>query len=76
LVVWPERSGLKHVYPLGQWPLEAEREAAEGRLADRQQWVFAATPITWRRWVVTWELDALGGANQHQILDDLDVLPG
>jgi len=73
LVVWPLRGGPEQSYTLRDWPPRDGDALAE--LARRQQWVFAASPITWRRWVVTWELDALDGANQHQVLENLDLLP-
>ncbi len=76
LVVWPRQNGPKVVFPLRDWPRPEEEAAADPTaLAEREKWVFAATPISWRRWVVTWELDQLGGASKHQVLDDLPLLP-
>jgi hypothetical protein len=76
LSVWPSHDGPPQVYPLRDWPrLDETREAAGFTLADRDRWVFAATPISWRRWVVTWELDQLGGSSQHQVLENLYLLP-
>jgi hypothetical protein len=76
LVVQVSRGGPEHVYPLRDWPaLEDRIEPDESRWPDRDRWVFSATPISWRRWVVTWELDQLGGFSKHQLLENLDVLP-
>lgn len=36
--------------------------------------VFAATPISWRRWVIIWEVDQLPHRSHHTI-DDLRLLP-
>ncbi len=77
LVVWPRQNGPKMVFPLRDWPQPAGEDAANAALlAERERWVFAAAPISWRRWVVTWELDQLGGAAKHQVLDDVPLLPG
>ena len=76
LVVWPSRDDPEHVYPLRDWPALEDRIEPRGTAwTDRDRWVFAATPISWRRWVVTWELDQLGGFSKHQVLENLDVLP-
>ena len=45
------------------------------RAADRERWIFSATPITWRRWVVTWELDQLDGFSKHNVLENITLLP-
>jgi hypothetical protein len=78
LVVWPDQEeGPPQIYPIRDWPALDERLAAEGvSLADRGRWVFAATPISWRRWVVTWELDQLGGFSKHHVLENMYLLPG
>ena len=52
--------------------LDPQQHAA---LAERERWVFAAAPIPWRLWVVTWELDQLGGFSKHQVLENMDLLP-
>ncbi len=76
LVVWPLQNGPKTVYRLRDWPTLAEpADADQPPAPDRERWVFAATPISWRRWVVTWELDQLGGVSKHEVLDDLVLLP-
>ena len=76
LLVWPNREGGSRLYPLRDWPGWDERLKATGyTLVDRNHWVFAATPISWRRWVVTWELDQLGGFSKHQVLENMDLLP-
>ena len=75
LIVWPERQGPRRVIPLRQWHIDAERAHAAETLAVRQQWVFMARPITWRRWVVNWELDALGESSQHSLIENMDRLP-
>ena len=73
LIVWPARNAPARAYRLRDWP--AAYVNGDGTMAaDRDRWVFAATPITWRRWVLTWELDQLGGS-QQQVLEDLVLLP-
>jgi hypothetical protein len=73
LVVWPARNAPARAYRLRDWP--ALYANGDGALpADRDRWVFAATPITWRRWVLTWELDQLGGS-QQEVLEDMVLLP-
>jgi hypothetical protein len=76
LVVWPGRDMPKRIYPLRDWPRLDERRLAAGfTLDERQRWVFAAAPISWRRWVVTWELDQLGGFSKHHVLENMYLLP-
>ena len=80
LIVWASDNRFRHVYPLGGWPAAITRDAA-GEMSPqasdgRQRWIFAATPISWRRWVVTWELDQLDGFSQHQVLENVTLLPG
>ena len=77
LVIW-SNNDLSRVYPLRDWPrLNPARDAASMTATpdDRQRWVFAANPIAWRRWVVTWELDQLDGSSKHQVLDNIRLLP-
>ncbi len=57
-------------------PPRRQPDGPRRRQADRARWVFAAAPITWRRWVVTWELDQLDGASKHNVLDNVTLLPG
>jgi hypothetical protein len=81
LIIASSRDGLHHILPLrDRPPLEPQDDLARiGPIAsepDRQRWVFAATPISWRRWVVTWELDQLGGSSKHSILENMHLLPG
>ncbi len=73
-MVWPRQNAPKLVYPLRDWPT-LDDDSGEPPLADRDRWVFAAAPISWRRWVVTWELDQLGGISKHQVLEDMVLLP-
>jgi hypothetical protein len=76
LIVWPSHEGPRHEYPLGDWPALEERvEPNRSPWGDRDHWVFAAAPISWRRWVVTWELDQLGGFSKHHVLENLAMLP-
>jgi hypothetical protein len=44
--------------------------------SDRKQLVFASLPISWRQWVLVWELDQLAGGSKRQIIDTLSLLPG
>ena len=81
LIIESSRDRMHHVVPLrARPPLEPQNELAQfGPIpseADRQRWVFAASPISWRRWVVTWELDQLGGSSKHSILENMHLLPG
>ncbi len=77
LVVWPNRDGPPQTFPLRDWPAwDARRNASGQAPEDRDRWVFAAAPISWRRWVVTWELDQLGGFSQHHVLENMYLLPG
>jgi hypothetical protein len=77
LVVW---SGNERPcrFPLRDWPATENGHDDSYLLVvgatERERWVFAAAPISWRRWVVTWELDQLGGS-QHEVLEDLVLLP-
>jgi hypothetical protein len=75
LVVWSGGNGSPHRYRLRDWPSLDEDDAQAPWSADRDRWVFSATPISWRRWVVTWELDELGGASKHEVLENLVLLP-
>ena len=76
------RSQPSVVLPLRDWPSLADQaepahflaDAAAAAEADRARCVFKATPISWRRWVLTWELDELGGA-KHHVLEGLHLLP-
>jgi hypothetical protein len=77
LVIWPALDEPPHFYPLRDWPPPHAATGEELSVpADRDRWVFAAAPISWRRWVVTWELDQLGGAAKHQVLEHMSLLPG
>jgi hypothetical protein len=79
LLVWASDNRFEHVYPLGEWPATngaAGRELGVQPATDRARWIFAASPITWRRWVVTWELDQLDGFSKHDVLENVAVLPG
>jgi hypothetical protein len=75
LVVWPGASGTPRTYRLRDWPSLADPNAEPTWAADRDRWVFGATPISWRRWVVTWELDQLDGASKHEVLENVVLLP-
>jgi hypothetical protein len=76
LVVWPGGDGHQCVYRLGDLPApEAGDEMARASADDRDDWVFAAEPISWRHWVLMWELDQLGGSSKHQVLEHLHLLP-
>lgn len=76
LVVWPQQNGSKLVFPLRNWPsLDGPDAEQSPSAAEREKWVFSAKPISWRRWVVTWELDHLGSTAKHQVLEDLSLLP-
>jgi hypothetical protein len=74
LVVWSGQNGPLHTYRLRDWPTLYEDGVDEAITVDRDRWVFAATPISWRRWVVTWELDQLGGS-KHDVLENTVLLP-
>jgi hypothetical protein len=74
LVVW-HRDGPRRAVPLRSWTVDAQPGFATEALAARQQWVFAASPITWRRWVVNWELDALGDSGQPPLVENMELLP-
>jgi hypothetical protein len=64
-----------YVIPLRDWQSSSERHGFPALASmERQRWVFAATPLTWRRWVVLWELDQLG-ASKQQVLEHVHVLP-
>lgn len=76
LVVWPQRNAPAHVYQLGEWPPADINAPNPPPVDSRERWVFAATPISWRSWVITWELDQLGGVSKHRVLDALHLLPG
>jgi hypothetical protein len=76
LIVWPKADGTRLVFPLRTWPtLDATANASSPQAAEREKWVFSAVPISWRRWVVTWELDHLGSTSKHQVMEDLSLLP-
>jgi hypothetical protein len=76
LIVWPKADGTRLVFPLRTWPTLDSPDAASSPLAaEREKWVFSAVPISWRRWVVTWELDHLGSTSKHQVMEDLSLLP-
>jgi len=79
LIVWPRQNAPRHVYRLHDWPAAdataAQSPGDEPASGDRDGWIFSATPISWRRWVVTWELDQLGGVSNHQLLEDKVLLP-
>ncbi len=76
LIVYPRPGSPPSAYYLGNWPpLDNSDELVAALASQRERWVFAATPIAWRRWVVTWELDQLGGFANHQVLDHLALLP-
>ncbi len=86
LAVWSSDNRLQVIYSLRSLPgLEENYESTTfqpGSLSksvnsatDRDQWVFAATPISWRRWVVTWELDQLGGVSRHHVMENMHLLP-
>lgn len=74
LVVWSAQNGPARTYRLRDWPTLYDDGDAGDTAADRDRWVFAATPISWRRWVVIWELDQLGGS-KHEVLENLVLLP-
>ena len=71
LVVWTA-AGAQREFPLRDWPPLA---AAKVDNDERRRWVFAVTPISWRRWVVTWELDQLEGSSRHHVLENMHLLP-
>ncbi len=80
LLVWSSDNRYESVYRLGDWPSINGQAAAPANMvqqppSDRAEWIFAATPITWRRWVVTWELDQLDGFSKHDVLENVSVLP-
>jgi hypothetical protein len=76
LVVWPWPSAPPKILPIRDWPTLDDGVAIDPDLAaERSRWIFSAVPISWRRWVVTWELDELGGNAQHQVLDSIQLLP-
>ncbi len=72
LVVWPGQNAPRRVVPLRTWPTADTNAAA---VADRARWLFCATPISWRQWVVTWELDQLGTTSRHRVLEEIPLLP-
>jgi hypothetical protein len=74
LVVWPGRDAPPQSYPLRDWLLSSADSAGPAP-PDRGRWVFAAEPISWRRWVVTWELDQVGGFVSHSVISNLHLLP-
>ncbi|MEX0678607.1 MAG: hypothetical protein WD063_16115 [Pirellulales bacterium] len=74
LVVWSRQNGPVRTFRLRDWPTLYDDGEGGPTAVDRDRWVFAATPISWRRWVVTWELDQLGGA-KHEVLENLVLLP-
>ncbi|MGD9720889.1 MAG: hypothetical protein AB7O59_23340 [Pirellulales bacterium] len=81
LLVWSSDNRLRRAYRLSEWPsvnghIEALDVLPDVSPTDRPQWVFAATDITWRRWVITWELDQLEGGSKHEVLENVVVLPG
>ena len=78
LIVWPGADQPARTFPLGQRLALEERldPQQHAALVERERWVFAAAPIPWRLWVVTWELDQLGGFSKHQVLENMDLLPG
>ncbi len=80
LIVWTSDNRVQQSVPLRDWPALNSRNGAAGlapshAVADRQRLVFGAAPISWRRWVVTWELDQLDGFSKHHVLDDMVLLP-
>jgi len=80
LMVWSSDNRLQRAYHLSDWPsMNGHHDAAQASFGqadqDRKPWVFAAAPITWRRWVVTWELDQLDGFSKHDVLQNISVLP-
>jgi len=75
LVVWPRQNAAKLVFPLRTWPAVEKDQTKPAVAAERARWVFCATPISWRRWVVTWELDQLGTTAKHQVLEEIPILP-
>ncbi len=60
--------------PLAPWDAGDPSGFPPAAPAESDRWVFAATPITWRQWVVMWELDQLG-SSKHQVLDTMHLLP-
>jgi hypothetical protein len=81
LIIESPRDGSRQVVPLrDRSQLEPQgnppRFGPIASEADRQRWIFAATPISWRRWVVTWELDQLGGSSKHSVLENMHLVPG
>ena len=54
-------------------PMPATR--VRSALAETADIIFARRPITWRTWVVVWELDQLHGVNEQEILDRKSLLP-
>lgn len=80
LLVWTSDNRFERAYPLREWPAtndgSATLDVGTQLGSDRTRWVFASTPITWRRWVVTWELDQLDGFSKHDVLENVSVLPG
>ncbi|REK08931.1 MAG: hypothetical protein DWQ37_18870 [Planctomycetota bacterium] len=75
LVVWPAAHVPKLAYRLRDWPTLNDGADDEQFAPDRDRWVFSATDISWRRWVVTWELDQLDGISQHAVLENTALLP-
>jgi hypothetical protein len=72
LVVWTA-AGAQREFPLRDWPALSQPAVDND---ERRRWVFAVTPISWRRWVVTWELDQLEGSSRHHVLENMHLLPG
>jgi hypothetical protein len=75
LVVWPRQNAPRLVFPMRTWPA-VETDPNPAIAAERARWLYCATPISWRRWVVTWELDQLGTTARHQVLEEIPLLPG
>jgi len=79
LLLWRGRGQPPLVYPLrdradldGKPPLALDLEP---HAVPRELLVFAASPISWRRWIITWEVDLFGGATQQRAIDGLHLLP-
>src|SRR6185295_645546 len=63
------RDGRPHTTGIGDNPILLATDKAA-------PYVFAANPVTWRRWVTTWDLDQFPKGAPFRVLDGVCVLPG
>ena len=75
LVVWPRQNAAAAGLPAAHLAAVEKDPTNPAVAAERARWLFSATPISWRRWVVTWELDQLGTTAKHQVLEEIPLLP-